>query len=91
VGPAVVIQILLVRVISTAVFEDPTDQGYDSQAGGNERDPETDGQAKEATGARQAENQRPPAPGTEVSLLAGAFVDLSVRDGLPDACRCACQ
>ena len=66
------------RVVAAAVFKHPADQGHGGHAAGDEDDPESHGQAEETCRAGEAQNQRPPAPGAEVPLLAGAFVDFGV-------------
>jgi hypothetical protein len=65
-------------VIAAAVLEYPADQCDEGQSGTDEHDPESDGESEETPGTCQAEDQRPPAPGAEVSLLAGTFMDFGV-------------
>lgn len=69
-------------VVSAAVFEHPADQGYDGQTHTDVQDPEADGEAEEPGCGRQAKDERPPAPGAEVSLLAGTLMNLGVESVL---------
>ena len=98
VGPAVVVHQdvssrtfvtrTVVRVVSAAVFVDPADQTDECKTGCDVDDPEAYGQSEESAGRGQAKNQRPPAPGAEVTLFTGTLMDLRIAAVLgthPDA------